>query len=156
MEQGACPQDTQAAAVSERNSCAITHGARRRRLAVACTQNVRDHRSRFFPLKRLESLLKLCGPRGGSAVAQPGPQKLMKAPLHIALALVTVTLPAIGARRNADAVQSSFLYAIDDGAGRRSTGWAALTWEPKNSELFLVANGVVDIFNDNGLATIGC
>ncbi len=77
----------------------------------------------------------------------------MKAPLHIALALVTVTLPAIGARRNADAVQSSFLYAIDDGAGRRSTGWAALTWEPKNSELFLVANGVVDIFNDNGLAT---
>ncbi|MGZ6126445.1 MAG: hypothetical protein ACXWLR_15860, partial [Myxococcales bacterium] len=50
-------------------------------------------------------------------------------------------------------MQSSFLYAIDDGAGRRSTGWAALTWEPKNSELFLVANGVVDIFNDNGLAT---
>ncbi|MGZ6142672.1 MAG: hypothetical protein ACXWLM_05005, partial [Myxococcales bacterium] len=50
-------------------------------------------------------------------------------------------------------MQSSFLYAIDDGAGRRSMGWAALTWEPKNSELFLVANGVVDIFNDNGLAT---
>ena len=77
----------------------------------------------------------------------------MNRPLHIALALVALTTPAIGARRNADAVQSSFLYAIDDGAGRRSTGWAALTWEPKNSELFLVANGVVDIFNDNGLAT---
>ena len=77
----------------------------------------------------------------------------MKTPLPIALCLLALTAPAIGARRSADAVQSSFLYAIDDGAGRRSTGWAALTWEPKNSELFLVANGVVDIFNDNGLAT---
>jgi hypothetical protein len=77
----------------------------------------------------------------------------MRPSVQIALALVAVTAPASAARRGAEAVQSSFLYAIDDGAGRRSTGWAALTWEPKNSELFLVANGIVDIFNDNGLAT---
>jgi len=77
----------------------------------------------------------------------------MKIPLPIALSLLAAAAPAIAARRSADAVQSSFLYVIDDGAGRRSTGWAALTWEPNNSELFLVANGVVDIFNDNGLAT---
>jgi len=77
----------------------------------------------------------------------------MKIPFPIALSLLAAAAPAIAARRSADAVQSSFLYAIDDGAGRRSTGWAALTWEPKNSELFLVANGVVDIFNDNGRAT---
>jgi len=73
--------------------------------------------------------------------------------IHIAATLIAITCPAIAAARGTAAVQSSFLYALDDAAGRRSTGWAALTWEPANSELFLVANGVVDIFNDNGLAT---
>jgi len=73
--------------------------------------------------------------------------------IHITVASIALMLPAIAAGRGAAGVESSFLYTIDDGAGRRSMGWAALTWEPKNSELFLVANGVVDIFNDNGLAT---
>jgi hypothetical protein len=77
----------------------------------------------------------------------------MNAPGHIALILVAFAAPAISAARGGSAVQSSFLYAIDDGAGRRSTGWGALTWEARHSELFLVANGVVDVFNDSGLAT---
>ena len=89
----------------------------------------------------------------GSAVAKPGVKFAMGPRIAIALALTALSAPAIPAGRSAPRVQSSFLYAIDDGAGRRSTGWAALTWEPNNSELFLVANGVVDIFNDNGLAT---
>lgn len=71
--------------------------------------------------------------------------------IQIACALLAAAAPAIAARH--EGVQSSFLYAIDDGQGRRSTGWAALTWDAQNSELFLVANGLVDIFNDNGLAT---
>src|SRR3954469_15493848 len=131
----------------------MTRRARRPRSEHVATQNLRDRSSGFVELKRSESLLKGLRQKGWLGRCTTGPAIAMKTPLSIALSLLAVTAPAIAARRSENAVQSSFLYAIDDGAGRRSTGWAALTWEPKNSELFLVANGVVDIFNDNGLAT---
>ena len=59
---------------------------------------------------------------------------------------------ASGAARLAPAVQSTFLYSLDDGSARRSFGWASLNWDASASELYVTSGGVVDIFNDNGLA----
>lgn len=50
-------------------------------------------------------------------------------------------------------MRSTFLYALNDGTARRNLGWASLTFDPAASELLVVANGVVDFFNDNGIPT---
>ncbi len=51
------------------------------------------------------------------------------------------------------AVESTYLYSLNDASGKRALGWAALNWDASASELFVVSGGVVDIFNDNGLIT---
>lgn len=68
--------------------------------------------------------------------------------VHILLAALLAAAPAA----RAASITSQFLYALDDPASRRSFGWAALTFDPHASELYLVSGGVVDIFNDNGIA----
>jgi hypothetical protein len=69
-----------------------------------------------------------------------------RAVLIAALAIAGASSAARG-----PAVQSSFLYSLDDGSARRTLGWAALNWDATASELLVVSGGVVDIFNDNGL-----
>jgi DNA-binding beta-propeller fold protein YncE len=50
-------------------------------------------------------------------------------------------------------VRATFLYPLSDSVGRMSFGWAPLAWDAKASELYVVdsGNGVVDVFNDNGM-----
>lgn len=68
--------------------------------------------------------------------------------IPILLAALTIAAPAARA-----GMTSSFLYTLEDPAAKRSFGWAALAFDPNASEMFVVSGGVVDIFNDNGLAT---
>ena len=58
---------------------------------------------------------------------------------------------AVSAAHFKAAVESTFLYSLDDRSAKRAIGWAALNWDASASELFVVSGGVVDIFNDNGL-----
>lgn len=69
--------------------------------------------------------------------------------MNILFAALVAAAPA----SRAAGMTSSFLYTLEDPASRRSFGWASLTFDSNASEVFLVSGGVVDIFNDNGLAT---
>jgi hypothetical protein len=73
--------------------------------------------------------------------------------MRIRSSLVVAAIAVAAPAAQAAGVRSSFLYGLSDAASRRAMGWASLNWDPQNSELFVVGNGVVDIFNENGLAT---
>jgi hypothetical protein len=77
----------------------------------------------------------------------------MRTPAYILSAVLLATAGASPAAGSRGAVKSSFLYSLNDGAGRKATGWASLNWDARGNELFVVSGGVVDIFDDNGLPT---
>lgn len=50
-------------------------------------------------------------------------------------------------------MRASYLYPLADSVGKLTFGWASLAWDGAASELYVVdnRNGVVDVFNDNGM-----
>jgi hypothetical protein len=64
-----------------------------------------------------------------------------------ALTLALLAEPAWAGAR------ATFLYPVADAVGKLSLGWAPMAWDGDASELLVVdaANGVIDVFNDNGM-----
>jgi DNA-binding beta-propeller fold protein YncE len=52
------------------------------------------------------------------------------------------------------AVDAEFLYPLSDGTAQPSFGWAAMAWDARAAELYVVdnAHGTVDVFNEHGMA----
>src|SRR5436190_14163757 len=73
----------------------------------------------------------------------------MRHPAAIAL-LASAVLAASPAMAD---VRASFLYPLSDMAGQVQLGWTSMVWDPGGAELYVVddRNGVVDVFNDNGV-----
>ena len=71
----------------------------------------------------------------------------MRMPLYILVAAAAIAAPARAG------MTSSFLYTLDDPASKRAYGWASLSFDAQAREIFLVSGGVIDVFNENGLAT---
>ena len=67
-------------------------------------------------------------------------------------ALPVAALLALAAPAGAG-VRATFQYPLSDSVGKMSFGWSPLAWDATASELYVAdsANGVVDVFNDNGM-----
>ena len=69
---------------------------------------------------------------------------------HLMLSLLAA---AAFARPATAGMRTAFAYRLSDSTGELPLNWAALNWDALSGELYVIdsSNGVVDVFNDNGM-----
>ena len=72
--------------------------------------------------------------------------------MHAIPLIVAAATAATAAPRGAP-MRARFLYPLTDGVGRLSFGWTSFAWDGEASELYVLdnPNGMVDVFDDNGM-----